>query len=244
MYKIPDLIIFETCFYVAPMDNIYLRTGMTLVGYQYVALFRKKYLQTLRHWFLLIVQICIPLIFTTITVISERGRGVFDDLARLRIHPDSYYKPIGVLEVNENQDNYGAEYLQAFTDIRTTHLDYGDFVEQNYQKNAFEANNHFLYGATLRYPNNLTAWFNNQPYHAAPLALKMLYDALLRKECGADWSFEIVNAPRPYTANERTQMNQFGGDMGFQLAVNIDLAMAFVAAFYVLSYIKVPIMYI
>lgn len=221
------------------MDNLYLRTGATLVAYQYVALFRKKFLQTLRHGFLLFVQICIPLIFTTITVMSERGRGVFNDLPRLHIQPKSYSHIIGVLESDNDQTDYVQEYKQASVEIKVTQLDFEDFVENNYAHNAFLANNHYFFGATLRSPDNMTAWFNNQPYHAAPLSVRMLFDAILRKECGADWSMDIVNAPRPYTAAERTSMTQFGGDMGFQLALNMDMAMAFVAAFYVLTYIKV-----
>lgn len=221
------------------MDNIYLHTGITLTAYQYVALFYKKFLQTRHLWFILLVQICIPLIFTTITVMSERGRGVFNDLKRLHIHPKSYPHIIGVVESADGQGTYVPEYKQSSVEIRTTELDFEDFVQQNYAKNRFEANNYYFFGATLRDTNNMTAWFNNQPYHAAPLSLHMLFNAILRKECGADWSIDIVNAPRSYTAEERTLMTQFGGDMGFQLAINIDLAMAFVAAFYVLPYIKV-----
>lgn len=223
------------------MDNVYLRTGMTLVAYQYVALFRKKYLQTIRHWFLLFVQICIPIIFTTITVMSERGRGVFNDLTRLHILPNSFTNVIGVLDTDNEQAAYGAEYRQTAAKIETTSLNFEDYIVKVYARDLFEANNHYIFGATLRSPENMTAWFNNQPYHGAPLALRMLFDAILRKECGADWSINIVNAPRPYTAAERTRMTQFGGDMGFQLAINMDLAMAFVAAFYVLPYIKVII---
>lgn len=100
-------------------------------------------------------------------------------------------------------------------------------------------NSQYIAGATIRNPQQIIAHFNNQPFHAAPLSLSLVHNAVIRTHLGVDHSITVFNQPLPYSADSRMHMLQFGGLMGFQLAVNVGFAMAFVASFYVLSYIKV-----
>lgn len=99
-------------------------------------------------------------------------------------------------------------------------------------------NSQYLMGATITGIDTITAWFNNQPYHAAPLTINAVHNAVIRAHLGSDHTITIVNSPLPYTADTRLEMINIGGTMGFQLAINIGFAMSFVAAFYALSYIK------
>lgn len=84
---------------------------------------------------------------------------------------------------------------------------------------------------------NITAFFNNQAYHTAPLTILMMQNAIL-KSFRSDCEIQITNKPLPVSADSRTQQLNQGNNMGFQLAFNTGFAMAFVAAFYTLFYIK------
>lgn len=100
-------------------------------------------------------------------------------------------------------------------------------------------NSRYLAGASIRDPLQIIAYFNNQPMHTAPLSLSLVHNAVLRAHLGDDHSITVFNKPLPYSASSKMKLLQLGGTMGFQLAVNVGFAMAFVASFYVLSYIKV-----
>lgn len=102
-------------------------------------------------------------------------------------------------------------------------------------------NSRYLAGATIRDPQRIVAFFNNQPMHTAPLSLSLVHNAVIRAHLGTDHSITVFNQPLPYSADSRMKLLQIGGTMGFQLAVNVGFAMAFVASFYVLSYIKVGV---
>lgn len=100
-------------------------------------------------------------------------------------------------------------------------------------------NRRYLCGAAMSESGRVTAWFNNQPYHAAGVAVGLVHNGLIRAHLGADFGLDVTNAPLPYTADTRMELVSLAGTMGFQLAINIGFAMAFVASFYVLSYIMV-----
>lgn len=87
----------------------------------------------------------------------------------------------------------------------------------------------------------LIAWFNNQPLHTAPLALNLIHNAAVKAILGSDHSIRVFNHPLPFTSESKREMIAFeaSNNTGFQLATNLSFAMAFVAAFYVLFYIKV-----
>lgn len=102
-------------------------------------------------------------------------------------------------------------------------------------------NSRYLAGATIRDSMRITAFFNNQPFHTAPLSLSLVHNAVIRAHLGSDHSITVFNKPLPYSSHSRMKLLQLGGTMGFQLAVNVGFAMAFVASFYVLSYVKVTL---
>lgn len=98
-------------------------------------------------------------------------------------------------------------------------------------------NSRYLYGVTISSPN-ITVWYNNQPYHASPISLSMLHNAILKTVVGRNCSISVANKPLPYKTESRIMMLQAGNNLGFQLSFNIGFAMAFVASFYVIVYIK------
>ena len=98
-------------------------------------------------------------------------------------------------------------------------------------------NTHYIMGATFN-GGTITAWFNNQLYHSAPLTLNAIHNVVLRSYVSQYVTATVVNAPMPYKPKTRAYMTSIGKTMGFELGTNIGFALSFVAAFYVMSYIK------
>lgn len=103
-------------------------------------------------------------------------------------------------------------------------------------------NRQYLFGASITGPNNIIAWFNNQPYHTLPISLGLTHNVVIRLHLGDEYSINAINAPLPYSLETRLRLLQLGETLGFQLPINIGFGMGFVAAFYVLSYIRVCIL--
>lgn len=102
-------------------------------------------------------------------------------------------------------------------------------------------NMQYLAGASIGSMKNDTviAWFNNQPFHTAPLAVNLAHNAIVRAMLSDQHSIHLVNSPIPYTIDSRLLMLNVGNNIGFQLASNVGFAMAFVGAFYIMFYVKV-----
>lgn len=84
----------------------------------------------------------------------------------------------------------------------------------------------------------ITAWFNGNPYHGAPLALSQALNTIHKSILGNDFNIQFSNRPLPFTADTQVQQLLQGNSMGFQLAFNIAFSMAFVSSFYVLFQVK------
>lgn len=102
-----------------------------------------------------------------------------------------------------------------------------------------QLNQQFLVGASNTEGKTITAWFNNQAYHTAPLSVGLIHNAIIRARMGADYGIDVINEPMPYTEDTRKQM--FQSDDRRDVAIVLSAAMAFFAAIFVLPYIKVRI---
>lgn len=87
-------------FIVNYTEDVYLLTGISLIKSQAIALFKKRILQTMRSWILLLVQIIIPTGFVILTVLSERTRTRFENLPSLALNLDIFLETISVVQVN------------------------------------------------------------------------------------------------------------------------------------------------
>lgn len=90
-------------------EDVYLLSGFKLVRSQMFALFKKRFLQTLRSWMLLLIQIIIPTGFVIITVLSERTRTRFDNLPALPLNLNAFLETISVVQINPNALNGSIE---------------------------------------------------------------------------------------------------------------------------------------
>ncbi|XP_074034978.1 phospholipid-transporting ATPase ABCA3 isoform X2 [Leptinotarsa decemlineata] len=223
----------------------YYTSGSGLVMNQFRAMFMKKIVTTIRSWIMLCIQLVLPSIFLMIALIVARNKQVSENLPPMVMNLDKFENSItkihniGKIDYCGNYTDvlgkYGYSY-QNETDIIASMLDLT-------RTNPNLARRRYIVGASFdeRSVPNITAWFNNDPYHSPGISLGLVLDSVYQKlfnGCNNECSLEFTNHPFPYTA--QTQINQLltGQSMGFQLAVNVGFSMTFVSSFYVIFIVK------
>lgn len=92
----------------------------------------------------------------------------------------------------------------------------------------------FIAGASVFENGTLVAWFNNQAFHSASLALDLLHNAIINTAIGDSYNIKVANAPRNYTKKvENTH------EVETELALFFDFVMPILSTLYILFYIKV-----
>ncbi|XP_065074347.1 phospholipid-transporting ATPase ABCA3-like [Ochlerotatus camptorhynchus] len=219
-----------------------LLTGASLTMNQIHAMFLKKFIATYRSWISMLVQIFIPIFFVIMTIIIVRSFPDSIQLPTLKMTLNDYRRTTTVLEAATDDLDVVHSYQKLFQDfgkdtkLLTITESMVDYILKRTIENTPLVTNEFLIGATIG-SDNVTVWFNTQGFHTAPLTINMFYNALLRTTCPR-CSIEISNKPLSFRPETRFTQLQAGNNMGFQLAFNTGFAMAFVAALYVLFYIR------
>ncbi|XP_053685902.1 phospholipid-transporting ATPase ABCA3-like [Sabethes cyaneus] len=219
-----------------------LLNGVALRFSQIRAMFLKKFIVTYKGWVAFIVQIFIPIFFVSMTIAIVRSFPQLDMLPSLRITFDDYRRTTTVLETAGGDPALANAYQQLFAntgsdvELLTITESMIDYILRRANENLPHVTNEILVGATIS-PNILTVWFNAQGFHTVPLTINTFFNALLHTVCPS-CSIVVHNRPLPFRPETRFAQLQIGNSMGFQLAFNTGFAMAFVAALYVMFYIK------
>ncbi|XP_058837014.1 phospholipid-transporting ATPase ABCA3-like isoform X2 [Topomyia yanbarensis] len=224
------------------LENLQLLRGTSLLLNQTRAQFMKKLLVTIRSLITLSMQILIPIVFVLVTYIIILNSTAGRDLPPLEITLESYTASVTVLEQNTTSDPIAQAYQRQFNNLGPTHQllttseDMNDFILQKSHESISTVNTRYWVAASINGTDS-TAWFNNKAYHSAPLAINLLYNAYLQSFC-ADCDIRVTNKPLPYRLETRFEQLDTGANSGFQLAFNTGFAMAFVAALYIMFYIR------
>uniref|UniRef100_A0A1B0GH75 Putative lipid exporter abca1 n=1 Tax=Lutzomyia longipalpis TaxID=7200 RepID=A0A1B0GH75_LUTLO len=232
-------------------DSTPLLTGANLAINQWRAMFMKKIFYTLRNWILFLLQNLIPVAFLVMSILVARTFSVNWVLPPKTFSFEPYTNnPVTIVERNYNLDtdpelasSIFNEYVALFENPPTERTLIQTEMPMEYkaldeaERNIVAFNSRYLVGATIS-GNEITAWFNNQPLHTIPLSLDVVYNAILRATCGQQCGITLTNHPIPFTYESRLVILSVGNNMGFQLAINVTFAMAFVASFFILFYIK------
>ncbi|KAL9704634.1 hypothetical protein quinque_008152 [Culex quinquefasciatus] len=219
-----------------------LLTGFPLKMNQIRAMFMKKLIVTYRSWISMAVQIFIPIFFVVMTMVIVRSFPDNVQLPTLWMNFDDYVRTTTVLEANTENAELVSAYQGLFQStgpdqqLITIMEPMNDYILRRTIENTPLVTNEFMVGATLK-SDNVTVWFNTQGFHTASLSIATFYNAFVRTVC-SDCSIKIANKPLPFRPETRFSQLQAGNNMGFQLAFNTGFAMAFVAALYVMFYIK------
>uniref|UniRef100_A0A8D8MPF5 ATP-binding cassette sub-family A member 3 n=2 Tax=Culex pipiens TaxID=7175 RepID=A0A8D8MPF5_CULPI len=224
------------------LNNLHLLTGRELLLSQVKGQILKKFLSSLRAWVLLIIQNLIPIFFVVMTFVIVRSISRDQDLPPLTMSLEPYKETVTVVGGTPATSSRVQAFEKLFEKISGDHrldvitTDMNDYILKRSVESISEVNVRYMVGASF-HSENYTAWFNNKGYHTAPLALSLLYSAVLASECPT-CELTVVNKPLPYQLATQLDTVNTGINAGFQLAFNSGFAMAFICALYVLFYIK------
>lgn len=244
------------CFAGSAIDyDVTLVIGASLIFNQFLAIIKKKIIYFFRSWIVLLLQNIISVTFLIIGMMAVKSFRSQSALPPLDISLATYEKSYTVLErrINDTGNPLAGKIADEYRQIvesapGASHLLLTDesvetFLMSLGRSMLFTVDSFYLTAASitnrLNDTDSILAWFNNQPLHTAPLTLNLVHNAMARAALGSDHSISVINNPLPFTAQTRRVMLAAEGSLGFQLATNLSFAMSFVAAFYVLFYIKV-----
>lgn len=240
-------------------------TGFNLTLQRLFAMLLKKFLAYKRGWLLYLIQCILPLFFLIIIMLVAKTWQSTRDLPEreidLKSYSESYTAVSAIKECDKKAglnitvdipkslchmyENY-REIVKNQTGGDIIHLEGSDnsaavfdnYILERYRNATIETRHTNIVGASFGVENKvpvIRGWFNDLPYHAAPLSLNMLMNAILY---AVDASIKLINFPLPFSPESKAFMLQMGNNMGFQIAFNIGFSMAFVSAYYVMFLVK------
>lgn len=202
-------------------------TGFALWRNQFLAMLMKKIHVTRRNWILLLVQNIIPIAFMVIALVMARLMNIGAALPSLTLTLDSFDDPITVITRGENDQNpYYDTYLNILENEGRTAVNWGegDMIENmlervsmpmieyklervrgnNFQTKAYTSRVRMRYiiGASFD-GDNITTWFNNEPFHSPPIALQYSLNAILQSNTDPGHRLQFVNYPLPFSTDTR-----------------------------------------
>lgn len=102
-------------------------------------------------------------------------------------------------------------------------------------------NYQYLTAASALGNGTILAWFNNQFYHTASLALDLVHNAIIRAIINPAYSIHVVNAPFDFliqpnsTQEDDAKISAFG----ITLTFTVSIALSMVSSSYIMFYIQV-----
>lgn len=120
------------------------------------------------------------------------------------------------------------------------------YIEEHFlkpeNKKLSSTDSKYLAGLSISNKNSvqLIAWFNNQPFHAAPISLGLVHNATIQAKLGADYSIHVTNNPLPFRIEsiEAIISSLAPNNIGYQLGKNIPFALALIVSIFVMFYVK------
>uniref|UniRef100_A0A6P4EVB2 ATP-binding cassette sub-family A member 3 n=1 Tax=Drosophila rhopaloa TaxID=1041015 RepID=A0A6P4EVB2_DRORH len=210
------------------------------------ALFLKKFYITIGYYWLMVIQICLPIIIMTLTVLNSRGGRIYFELPAMPISIFQYKYVYVILDDNatDQASPIGETYerhLERYGDrarlIKTGEMSFEDYILSRGMSENHRIDFDYLAGITIG-RDNITVWLNNKPLHTAPLTLNLLHNALAMKYLGKEASTYVTNDPLPYSDDTRSLRLNKAQRLGAEIAINLSLCMAFITSFYAIPVIK------
>lgn len=221
--------------------------GKALLKCQILAMLLKKTLFIKKNWILFALQNVTPILLITITVLTRRAFMVAKSIPALKFDFNNYINRPIIIFANHAQNNPGNQFahnyklvFEKFNSLNKLYFfeipDVTSYIMNIKHSELLVFNYRALVGVTV-FDDNITVWFNNQLYHTIPLAINMVYNAILSEFCYR-CNITVTNDPLPYRLHTKMAMLKTPSNMGFHFASNVGFSMSFVAAYYVIYYIK------
>lgn len=189
-------------------------------------------INTARNKGLFLSQLIIPLLVLIMNLIFLKIAPIkTEDLPSLKINIKSYadnFAPLRQTDQNQILNDVSSLYLKQFKNDKNTipfslnetktvdscleyRYDMDEFLGCVGLSNIFTLTDHYIIGSTFDAKNenmSVIAHFNNQAFHAVPLALNAVNNALFKYFVSANNSITVFNHPLPRTVEEEaTDLN-------------------------------------
>ncbi|XP_035876910.1 ATP-binding cassette sub-family A member 3 isoform X1 [Phyllostomus discolor] len=219
---------------------IKLNTGLTLHCQQFLAMFLKKASYSWREWKMLAAQVLVPVMCITLALLSiNYSSEIFDDPI-LKLTLGEYGRTVVPFSVpgTSRLDQQLSEHLKDMLQVegqepREVLGDLEEFLIFRASVEGGGFNERCLVAASFRDVSEqtvVTALFNNQAYHSPATALAIVDNLLFKLLCGPRASITVSNYPQPRSALQAAKDQFNEGRKGFDIALNLLFAMAFLAS--------------
>ncbi|XP_019557858.3 phospholipid-transporting ATPase ABCA1 [Aedes albopictus] len=193
----------------------------------------KKFLCTKRSWMKFCWTTFIVPVAIMILVAFPIEIKTNNSLPPLEMSLATYGNSFSV--VQQSNAPVATEYQRLFRGgqkVEPIGTDMESYILQKYNGSILEYNSRLLVGASFS-EDSYTGWFNAKNLHSAPLALNLIFNAILHTVCPS-CSITTVNHPLP----RQNDGNSNSSDHGDYLQhVNIILAIIFIMAYVPSSYV-------
>lgn len=127
------------------------------------------------------------------------------------------------------------------TKVVTTDKDLDSFLLNLAGQSLTTFNYQYLAAASALTNGEIVAWFNNQFYHTASLALNLVHNAIIRALINPAYSIHVANAPFDYFVQPNSTNDIDANISLFSASFTIEagVVMSLVSASYVMFYIQV-----
>ena len=205
------------------------KTGTSLLKTQWMALFRKRFLSTIRDKRQLAVQLLPPILFTLLALLVVQATPGSRDLpSRSMTNLGENYVASDIY-LTPNVPEAMAEALRAQSGSNVGYLASDDVT--GFLWNSTNGSEHRAAVFNRRTPTIIdidddgviTGYFNGQAYHSVVETHALIASALLAQTAGQTMS--TANNPLPRTANERAKEQQLDRD-GFAVSFAVMFGMA------------------
>ncbi|KAF7471223.1 Hypothetical predicted protein [Marmota monax] len=217
-----------------------LNTGLALHCQQFWAMFLKKATYSWREWKMVAAQVLVPLTCVTLALLAiNYSLEVFDDPI-LKLSLSEYGRTVvpfsapGTSRLDQQLSELLRDVLQAERqEPREVLGDLEEFLVFRASVEGGGFNERCLVATSFRDVGErtvVTALFNNQAYHSPATALAIVDNLLFKLLCGPRASIMVSNYPQPRSALQAAKDQFNEGRKGFNIALNLLFAMAFLAS--------------
>jgi len=198
-------------------------TGIDLTFQQFYALLLKRIINSIRNYLVLVTAI-LPVLFVVISLIIEQQIPAPEDSPPLLISFDRYSKTNVPYTYNRNESS-SIDFIRSYESFLRNSIETASLIDLTTndtricqdgkptdiisylvcigKRSLLELNDQLLIGVNAKENVvegvlNLTGYFNNQPYHAPPLSLNYITNALLKQYSSTSMSnrtIHVINHP-------------------------------------------------
>ena len=230
--------------------NIHKNTGFKLMCQQFYGMFIKKLIHSRRNKVVTVVQLILPILFTIMALAVEKSIPSVGDEPALLLN----YQPFsdfmvsysdGTVANTDNQALANAYKTQFGSTEDVNRVTYSTmdsyFLSKKSGIGSSTFNSKYIVAGDFQHgtPTDVTAHFNDQPYHGIAISLHYMMNGMLHYFMGSNYNIQTTNHPFPKRLNDNTRAVFFStSGTGFTIAISVLFGMAFMSTSFIIFLIK------